>query len=139
MTLVHDPDTNPTLRFFKARLQRDEHALKTRAVSKAQLRHADGNKYLMREFKATLILFLLGEQGTQGEQMQRTTQHKHTSSQHRGWKKGGKLNPMAAWFVSFCFIGAENLPNIRWNLEPRLVLSGGTNTVEKIFLISHRL
>lgn len=42
------------------------------------------------EFKAALILLLLGERGAHGEQellMQRNTQHKHTSH-HRGCKIG---------------------------------------------------
>lgn len=74
--------------------------------------------------------------GEQERLMQRNTQQKHTSPQHRGCKQGVKLDPLAAWFGSFCFNSAENFANIRWNLEPRLTLSGGTNTVEDVFLIS---
>lgn len=98
-----------------------------------------GINFWCAEFKATLILFLLGEQGTHGErehQMQRNAQHKHTSSQHPGCKQCVKLEPMTAWFFTFCFNSAENLPDIRLRLTSS---QGGTDTVQNIALISHRL
>lgn len=100
------------------------------------------NNFWCAEFKATLILFGLGEEGTPGEQehvMQRNTQHKDTSSQHRRSKQGVQLDLMAVRFCSFCFNNTENVCDICWDLELRLALSGETNTLENIFLISHRL